>query len=137
MWRLRGRYWLWDGTADHCSTAGGLAASGLPSDTLASQSERASLGVLADRPCLPRVNHAPAERLDPLQRLDDIVYREVGQREGIAGSASARMDANRRRARMRLPALSLPSFASLHLNTEESHPEATGALGVVCGKLRK
>ena len=46
-------------------------------------------------------------------------------------------DADRRRARMRLPALSLPSFTSLHLDAEESLPEATGALGVVCGELRE
>jgi hypothetical protein len=111
------------------------APADLRSGTLARQPERASLGVFADRPCLPRVNHAPAQRLDPLQRLGDIGYGEVGQREGIAGSASARMDADRRRARMRLPALSLFSLASLHLNAEESHPETTGALGVVRGKL--
>jgi hypothetical protein len=36
---------------------------------------------------------------------------------------------------MRLPALSLFISASLELNAEELCPEASGAHGVVCGKL--
>jgi hypothetical protein len=99
--------------------------------------ERASLGVLADRPCFARVYHAPAERLDPLQRLGDIAHREVRQRDGIAGSASASMDADRRRARVRLPAFSLSGLAILQANAEEVHPEVTGALWIVCGKLNE
>jgi len=77
--------------------------------------------------------HAPAERLDPLQRLSDIAHRELRQREGIAGSASASMDADRRRALVRLPAFSLSGLAILQLNAEEVHPEVTGALRIVCG----
>jgi hypothetical protein len=38
------------------------------------QSEWASLGVFADRPCLAWVNQASAERLDPLQGLGDIAH---------------------------------------------------------------
>jgi hypothetical protein len=83
------------------------------------------------------VNHAPAERLDPLQRLGDIAYREVGEGEGIAGSTSASMDADRRDFRVRLPALSFSCSAGLQLNSEKLHPEATGALRIVCGKLDK
>jgi len=83
------------------------------------------------------VNHAPSERLDPLQRLGDIAYREVGQREGIAGPTSASMDADRRCSRVCLPALSLSSLTSLQLNAEELHPEAAGALWIVCGKLNE
>jgi hypothetical protein len=75
--------------------------------------EPASLGVLADRPRAPRVNHAPAERLDAFQRLGDIAYREVGQGEGIVGSTSAGMDADRRCFRVRLAALSLSRMAYL------------------------
>jgi hypothetical protein len=111
--------------------------SDLPSDSCLREPERASLGVLADRPCLSRVNHAPAERLDPLQRLGDIAYREVGQTEGIAGPTSASMDADRRSSRVRLPAISLSSLASLQLNAEEFHPEATGPLWIVCGELNE
>src|SRR4051812_24529213 len=98
---------------------------------LSSEPERASLGVLADRPLLPRVDHAPAERLDPLQRLGDIAYREIRQGERIARSASARMDADRRGCRVRLPALPLSGLAGLQLDAEELHPEATGALWIV------
>jgi len=71
------------------------------------------------------VDHAPTERLDPLQRLGDIAHREIGQGERIAGTASAGMDAD----------LGGPILASLQLNAEELHPEAPGALGIVCGKL--
>ena len=81
--------------------------SDLAFERLPCQPERASLGVLTDRPYLPRVDHAPAERLDSLQRLGDIAHREVGQREGIAGPAPAGMDADRGGSRVRLPALAL------------------------------
>jgi hypothetical protein len=81
------------------------------------------------------VNHAPAERLDALQRRGDIADREVGQGERIAGSTSASVDADRWGFRVGLPALSLSSLAALELDSEELHPEATGALWIVCGKL--
>jgi hypothetical protein len=45
------------------------------------------------------------------------------------------MDADRGDSRVRLPARSLFVFASLQPNAEELHPEASGALGIVCGKL--
>ena len=109
--------------------------SDLAFERLPCQAERASLGVPTDRPRLPRVDYAPAERLDPLQRLGDIAHREVGQGERIAGAASARMDADRGGSRVRLPALSLSISASLQLNAEELDPEAPGALGIVGGKL--
>ena len=79
--------------------------------------------------------HAPAELLDPLQRLGDVVHCEVRQREGIAGSASARMEPDRGGARVRLPAFSLSGLAILQFNAEEVHPEVTGALWIVGGKL--
>ena len=113
------------------------AGSDLTFASLQREPERASLGVLADRPCLARVYHAPAERLDPLQRCGDIADREVRQREGITGSASASMDTDRRRARVRLPAFSLSGLAILEFNAEEAHPEGTGALWIVCGKLNE
>src|SRR5215218_3649653 len=109
--------------------------SDLTFERLPCQPERASLGVPADRPRLPRVDYAPAERLDPLQRLGDIAHREVGQGERIAGAASAGMNADRGGSRVRLPALSLSISASLQLNAEQLDPEAPGALGIVCGKL--
>ena len=81
--------------------------------------------------------HASAELLDPLQRLSDIVHCEVRQREGIAGSAPPSMDADGRPARVRLPAFSLSGLAILQFNTEEVHPEVTGALWIVCRKLNE
>jgi hypothetical protein len=83
------------------------------------------------------MDHAAAERLDPLQCLGDVVDGEVRQREGIAGSASTSMDANRGRARLRLPAFSLSCPAILQFNAEEVHPEVTGALWIVCRKLNE
>ena len=109
--------------------------SDLAFERLLCQPERASLRVPTDCPRLPRVDDAPAERLDALQRLGDIAHREVGQGKRIAGAASAGMDADRGGSRVRLPALSLSISASLQLNAEKLDPEAPGALGIVCGKL--
>jgi hypothetical protein len=47
------------------------------------------------------------------------------------------MDADRRHARVRLPAFSLSGLAILEFNAEEAHPEGTGALWIVCGKLNE
>jgi len=107
----------------------------LPSERLPRESEGSSLGVLADRPRLSRVDHAPTECLDPFQRLGDVAHREVRQGEGIAGAAPAGMDADRWSSRVRLPALSLSPLAGLQLEAEELHPEASGALGIVGGKF--
>jgi hypothetical protein len=102
---------------------------------LLSQSERASFRVLADRPCLPRMDHDPTQRLDPLKRLGDVAHGEVGQREGIAGATAAGMDADRGGTPVRLPALSLSISASLQLRAEERGPETSGALEIVGGEL--
>jgi hypothetical protein len=45
------------------------------------------------------------------------------------------MDADRGGSGVRLPAFSLSILASLQLNPEKLHPEASGALGIVCRKL--
>src|ERR1700730_10036806 len=113
---------------------GRLSPPSLRAEQLAGQPKRAALGVSADCPLLPRVDDAPAERRDPLQRLGDIDDREVGQREGIAWATSARMYADRR-PRVRLPALSLRTFASLQLNSEKLAPEAPRPLGIVSREL--
>ncbi|HEX4187373.1 MAG TPA: hypothetical protein VHY83_05690 [Solirubrobacteraceae bacterium] len=42
------------------------------------------------------MDHAAAKRADPLQRLCEIVYGEVRQREGIAWARAARMKTKRR-----------------------------------------
>ena len=97
--------------------------------------ERTSFGVPADRPCLAGVHHAPTERLDALQRLGDIAHREVGQREGIAGAASAGMDADRGGSGVRLPTLSLSILASLQPGAEKGLPKTSGALRIVCREL--
>ena len=60
------------------------------------QPKRASLGVLADGRCVARMDDAAAERLDLLQRGGQIVHREVGQGEGVAGPTTPRMEPNRR-----------------------------------------
>jgi hypothetical protein len=79
--------------------------------------------------------HGAAELCDPVQRLRDVADRKVRQREGVAGPASTRVDANRRGARVRLPTLALSLFASLQLSAEELGPEASRALGIVGGEL--
>src|SRR3954449_78160 len=99
------------------------------------QPEWASLGVLADRPCLPRVDDAPAERLDPLERVGDIADREIGQRERIAGAGPAGVDADRGRSRVRLPTPPFAVLPSFQLKAQEPHPEPPRALRIVCGKL--
>jgi hypothetical protein len=55
--------------------------------------------------------------------------------EGIATAAPAGMDPDGGDSRVRLPALSLSILASLKLKAEELHPEASGARGIVSGKL--
>ena len=109
--------------------------SDLRSQRFLRQPERASLGVLANRPRLSRVDHAPAQRLDLLQGLGDVAHGEVGQGDRIAGAAPAGMNADRGGSGVRLPALSLSILASLQLNAEELRPEASGARGIVGGKL--
>jgi hypothetical protein len=47
------------------------------------------------------------------------------------------MDAHRRSCRVRLPALSLSSLASIQLNAKQFCPKATGALWIVGGKLNE
>jgi hypothetical protein len=131
------------GLGDSCICAESSKARGrreevdsdLPSERFLRQPERASLGVPADRPCLSRVDHAPAQRLDPLHGLGEVAHREVGQGDRIAGAAPAGMNADRGRSRVRLPALSLSILASLQLNAEELRPEASRARGIVGGKL--
>jgi hypothetical protein len=81
------------------------------------------------------VDHAPAECLDPLQRLGDVAHLEVREGEGIAGAAPAGMDTDRWSSRVRLPALALSLVAGLQLDAEEPYPEASGALGIVGGKF--
>jgi hypothetical protein len=81
------------------------------------------------------VDDAPPERRDPLERFGHIDDRKVGQREGIAGATPARMHADRWCSRVRLPALSLWTFASPELNAEELHPEASRALGIIGWEL--
>jgi hypothetical protein len=77
------------------AVARGRRGSELRSERLLRQSEGASLGVLADCPCLAGVHHAPTERLDSLQGVGDIAHRKGGQGEGIAGAAPAGMNADR------------------------------------------
>src|SRR5271155_4994017 len=104
------------------------------SDSHLREPEGASLGVLADRPPLARMDDAPAERPDSFQRLADVADGEVRQRERVAGAAAARMDAHRRRAshrrraRARLPTLPLRVIADIELDAEQLTPEATGAI---------
>src|SRR3954467_1290501 len=79
--------------------------------------------------------HGAAELRDSVQRLRDIAHGKVGQREGIAGPAATRVDADCRGARVRLPTFPLSLLARLQLSAEEPGPEASRALGVVGGKF--
>jgi hypothetical protein len=79
------------------------------------------------------MDHAAAERLDLLQRNGQIVYGEVGQREGVAGPATPRMEPNRRGRRVCLPAP--PIVSGLEGTSEQSGPEASSPLRVIRGKL--
>jgi hypothetical protein len=109
--------------------------SGVLGGGLAEEGERTTLGVLADRPSLPRMHHAPTERLHPRQRIVHVGDREVGQRERIPRSTSALMDPDRRTAGARLPALPRSISAHLQLDFEQSRPETPGALGIIGGEL--
>ena len=99
------------------------------------EAERTPLGVLADRPRLPGMDDAAAERLDPLERLREIVDGEVGQGERVSGAAPPFVDADRRDGRTRLPAGSLPLASRLQRNAQQAAPEASRALGVVGREL--
>ena len=69
------------------------------------------------------MDHAAAERLDPLQRPGQIVYGEVGQGEGVTGPATPRMEPD------------LPFVSGLEGISEQSGPEASSPLGIIRGKL--
>ena len=92
------------------------------------ESERASLGVLADGPALARMDHAPAERPDALERLRQVAHDEVRQRERITGAAPAFVDADRGRVRVGLPSGPLPTLTGAQRDAEELGPETAGAL---------
>jgi len=106
----------------------------------AAEAERALLGMNCERDevgagaharqsCWGRGRRLQTRLLDPLQRLGDVAHREVGQGEGVAGPAPAGIDANRGRARVGLPALSLVILASLELLSRSSAQKRADALG--------
>jgi hypothetical protein len=73
---------------------------------------------------------ASAQRFHLSQRPREIIYREVGQGEGVPRTTSARVDGG-----PRLPALTLSSAAALQGSAEQSAPEAQRTLGFVGREL--
>jgi hypothetical protein len=76
-----------------------------------------------------------AERFDVGERLLEIVHSEVGQRERVPWTASARMNAKLRWLRACLPSVALSLSPGLECQTEQFRPEAAGAHGVVGREL--
>jgi hypothetical protein len=101
------------------------------------QSEGAALGVLAHRPPLAGVDDAPPERLDPAQRVREIVDLEVGKGDGVARTLSPGVHPDRRRAPARLPALALSFDPVSDLHAEQTAPEAKRPFGLVGGELHQ
>ena len=58
------------------------------------ETERAALRIAADRPAIARMHDGAAELGDALQRGGHVRDREVGQRERVAGTTSARVNAD-------------------------------------------
>jgi hypothetical protein len=81
------------------------------------------------------VHDAAAERPHAVGGGFDVSHDEVGQRERVAGAASALVHAHRGRAVVRLPARALAGPPRLDRHAEEVGPEAPGAVGVVGGEL--
>jgi hypothetical protein len=112
-----------------------LATTGLLRVRGLSEPERTALGVLTDRPSLPRMHHAPAECAYAFERLCDITHGEVRQREGITWATSASMETKPRIFWARLPALAVRGVSNLQLDPEKLRPEPSRALRVVRGEL--
>ena len=81
------------------------------------------------------MHDASTKRFDSRQRAGKVSNLEVRKRKGVSGTGAARVDAERRSSRVRLPALSFSVSPSLELDTEKLAPEATSALGVVSREL--
>jgi|SRR6266542_5621286 len=60
------------------------------------ETERAALGVAADRPAIARVDDAPFQLDEALERPREIRDAEVGQREAIARAAPTLVQPERR-----------------------------------------
>lgn len=109
----------------------------VPALSARGEAERAALGVAADRPPLAGVNDDAAEFGDKQQGALDVVDREVGERERVAGSAPAFVNADRDRLSVAvcLPARSLAVAAIVERGAEQARPEPPGAGRVVGGEL--
>src|ERR687896_2642056 len=80
------------------------------------QSEGAALGVLAHRPPLAGMDDAPSERLDPAQRVREIVDLEVGKRDGVARTRATGVHPGLRRTPAGLPAFALSCDPVFHVH---------------------
>src|SRR5512132_3332445 len=69
------------------------------------EAERVALRVLADRPPRAGVDDRPSERAHLIERGGEIRNREVGQRERVAGPATACVEPDRGTAGPGLPAV--------------------------------
>src|SRR5262249_47271632 len=97
--------------------------------------ERAALGVAADRPPGPRVDHLAAELDDALQRRLDVGDLEVRQRDTVSGARAALVHTELRAPGARLPPVPFLALTRFQLDFEEPLPEAARALRVVGREL--
>ena len=102
---------------------------------LSRETERAALGVAADRPALARVDDAPSELDDALERPREIRDAEVRQREAITRALATRVQPERRAIVVALQALTFPLPPLVERDVEQRLPEAAGAGQVVSGEL--
>src|SRR5947209_11353508 len=99
------------------------------------QPERAPLGIPTDRPPRPGMDNAPAQRLDLAERRVHVSDREVGQRDRVAGTGAALVDAYRGVPGVCLPAAAFGLAAVGQLDAEEIRPEPSRAAWIVGGGL--
>src|SRR5437588_2458627 len=81
------------------------------------------------------MHHRSAKHSHALQRRRQILDREVGQRERVAGTAPTRVYANVSRLAVGLPSVAFSVMARIYPDAEDAGPEAQGALRIVGGKL--
>src|ERR671910_746784 len=103
--------------------------------SLSRETERAALGVAADRPALARVHDAPSELDDALERLREIRDAEVRQREAITRAPATLVQQERRASLVGLQALAFPLPPLVERDVEQRLPEAAGAGQVVSREL--
>jgi hypothetical protein len=85
----------------------------------------------------PRMNDAPAECRDSLERRSKIAYPEIRQREGVSRSPTTAVHSDDGALLARLPTLAFALGARLEPSLEKLRPEAARTIGVVRWKLNQ